>query len=149
MPIKCKESKAVIDRAIEEQANRFRRVVLRTLQYIGELAVTTARTTSMKGRDFRDQTGNLRSSMGYVIAYNGKVMNSAGFTQVNSGAQGAMNGKSLAERLANEVSKGYVLVVVAGMKYATYVSAKGYDVLDSAENTAEKLAKQLLSQLKG
>ena len=33
------------------------------------------------------------------------------------------------------------------MKYASYVSAKGYDVLDSAELLAEKLAKELLERI--
>ena len=39
--------------------------------------------------------------------------------------------------------KGLVLIVVAGMNYAAYVEAKGYNVLSSAELMAENILKQL------
>ena len=37
--------------------------------------------------------------------------------------------------------------MVAGMRYAAYVSASGRDVLDSAELRANQLVPQLLGQL--
>mgnify|MGYP002623257390 CR=1 FL=1 len=144
MPVTCTTPKAKLDEAIRQQAERYRRTVLRTLQYIGERAITVARTTAMKGKDFTNQTGNLRSSIGYVVVYNGQIVQKSGFATVNEGSTGSATGVSLAERLAREAERGYVLIVVAGMHYAKYVSAKGYDVLDSAEMTANDLARQLL-----
>ena len=148
MPIKCKESSGEISHYVKERVENLKKAVESTLEYIGERAIEVARTTSLKGKDFTDRTGNLRSSMGYVIAFNGAVMHRAGFSTVNKGAQGAHEGAQYCEQVAKTFSHGYALVVAAGMHYATYVSARGYDVLDSAETIAVNLANQLLRFLK-
>ena len=41
----------------------------------------------------------------------------------------------------------YALVVVAGMNYAAYVEAKGYNVLSSAEHLAERELPRMLDKL--
>ena len=50
--------------------------------------------------------------------------------------------------VADNISKGYALIVVAGMHYAQYVESLNYDVLDSAERLAERILPSLLQQLK-
>ncbi|MGV4578106.1 hypothetical protein ACQ1R5_10635 [Ornithobacterium rhinotracheale] len=43
--------------------------------------------------------------------------------------------------------RGYVLVVVAGMNYALYVESKGYNVLSTAEQLAEREVPRLLNEI--
>ena len=69
------------------------------------------------------------------------------FDAVKSGGNGARMGKQYVKRLIRKFPQGVVLLVAAGMKYASYVSAKGYDVLDSSELLADKLVPQMLEQL--
>lgn len=45
------------------------------------------------------------------------------------GNEGVTNGLNLADEAASEHSNGIVLIVTAGMQYALYVEAMGYDVL--------------------
>ena len=69
------------------------------------------------------------------------------FVPISGGTDGSNSGKAFASELARKYPKGYVLIVVAGMKYAAYVSAKGRDVLDSAELLADQLVPKMLKQL--
>lgn len=114
-----------------------------TLSYIGEQVVNAAKTS----RKYLDQTGNLNSSIGYVISVNGELAIKGKFEVVKDGEQGAKGGEQMAEALA-KAKGGISLIVVAGMDYAQFVSAKGLDVLDSAEILAETLIPQLLGELK-
>lgn len=119
----------------------------------GEMACQEA----IKGGNYEDITGNLRSSIGYVIAYAGKIITEGGFHKIQGhgsnmqkvefttkagkevsfwakgkfgdGSEGSRRGLELAHSKIS--SSGYSFVLVAGMEYASYVSSKGYDVLDS------------------
>lgn len=53
------------------------------------------------------------------------------------------SGQTIAEKVGKE-TKGVALVVVAGMNYAAYVEAKGYNVLSSAEHLAERELPRML-----
>ena len=66
----------------------------------------------------------------------------AGF-EPGGAQEGAEVGKQYAQELAANHPTGYALIVVAGMNYAEYVSAKGYDVLDTAELKARELLEKL------
>lgn len=146
MPTKCVTPMAQINAYIKQQTQRRERVILRTLQYIGERCVNEAR--SYNGKAYTDQTGNLRSSVGYVVAIDGKIRTASAFEPIMSGANdGSQRGKAYAKALVSQFPKGAVLIVVAGERYAKYVAAKGYNVLQSAEQLAEHLCPQLLSQL--
>ena len=46
-------------------------------------------------------------------------------------------------KIISENNKGITLVVVAGMEYASYVNAKGLDVLDSAKKHVISLFREL------
>lgn len=118
------------------------RQIIESLCRIGEEAVSMAKTIPPE-RGFTDQTGNLRSSMGYVVLKDGKPLN-INFEAVKGGNIGAQEGERLAVQVGGSYTEGYTLVVVAGMKYAVYVESKGRDVLTSAEKIAEKrIAKEL------
>lgn len=111
------------------------RQMVESLCRIGEEAITLAKQIPPE-RGFHDRTGNLRSSMGYVVCKDGKPINIA-FNAILGGNEGAKTGQKLAETLAQN-KEGYVLIVVAGMKYAVYVEALGRDVLTTAEKFSEK-----------
>lgn len=123
-----------IQQYIEEQLKLKVEVLINKLSYIGEGALRIAREQG----SYTDRTGNLRNSTGYVIAVDGQVTTRAGFDSKNE------DGAAFAEQLARTTEGKAVLVVCAGMNYATYVSARGYDVLDSAEIEAKVLAEKLL-----
>lgn len=123
-----------IQQYIEEQLRLKVEVLINKLSYIGEGALRIAREQG----SYTDRTGNLRGSTGYVIAVDGQVTKRAGFDSKDE------DGAAFAEELARTTEGKAVLVVCAGMNYATYVSARGYDVLDSAEIEAKVLAEKLL-----
>ncbi|WP_066222608.1 HK97 gp10 family phage protein [Formosa haliotis] len=98
--------------------------LIRVLQYAGEQFVNDAR----KKGNYRDRTGNLRSSIGYMITHDGQTIES-NFEGLEVGQNKA---KELANRLAFEHPKGIALFGVAGMEYSAYVEAKGYDVISGS-----------------
>lgn len=122
-------------------------IILRFRQ-IGEECVKVARDS---GR-YNDITGNLRSSIGYVILYDGKPVQYGAPKQYSgkkgNGELGAAAAESLLQRLQSKFPWGIVLIVCAGMNYAAYVEYhEDKDVLHSAEQTAEKLLDELLKDV--
>ena len=144
MPVRQTTPQQEIDDYMAEQIKRIEYALVRTLLYVGERCLTAAR----KSKSYRDITGNLRSSVGYVVSVDGNVVNNSDFDTVKNGGKGTMEGYNYACSLVSQFPQGICLIVVAGMNYATYVSAKGKDVLDSAELLAEQLVPKMLSKLK-
>lgn len=121
------------------------RQIIESLCRIGEEAVTLAKLIPPE-RGFTDRTGNLRSSIGYVVCKDGQPINLA-FEAVKGGHEGVHTGQRLAMEIAKQHNEGYTLIVVAGMNYAVHVESKGRDVLTSAEKEAEKLLARELADL--
>ncbi len=98
--------------------------------------------------DWDDQTGNLRSSIGYVVCVKGRVVKMSDFSIVREGAEGARKGRELAERLARELSsRDMALIIVAGEEYAVYVEAvEGKVVLSSAYIHLERTMPSMLKE---
>lgn len=143
MPIRQVTPQAEINSYIESRLEIWQQLIIRNLAYIGEQVLNAARSTN----SYKDQTGNLRSSLGYVLVQDGQVIQMSSFATVKQGQEGSKTGADYAKRLARKYRKGIVLIVCAGMNYAAYVSAKGYDVQDSAELLADRLVPQMLKQL--
>lgn len=113
------------------------------LDYVGLECVKEARTM----RKYTDRTGNLRSSTGYAVVYDGRIVKQSNFEKVKqTSTEGAATGKELIQQLASSYADGLVLVLVAGMDYAVYVEARGYNVLNSAEDLAKRLVPEMLRQ---
>jgi len=165
MGIRAKHTRNSIRLTLNGQIGRLKAPIINTLCYAGEMCVNTAKSLphppeSLWKEDgavkssipphqpnYIDWTANLRSSIGYVVADDGEIVQAGGFEPIAGGEQGASNGRRFAEDLARTYSGGYVLILVAGMRYAAYVQSKGYDVLSSATIQAEELVPQLLGQL--
>lgn len=148
---------------IKTKTDQLKERCVETFCYVGERCITEAR----KSGEYNDITGNLRSSIGYVVLVNGrtyqygkpktyrgnqKVRNSKGRLVKSRGDNGVNEGQALLDRLADEYAakyaQGIVLIVAAGMKYAVYVEElHNLNVLASAELLADELVPRLLLQL--
>lgn len=143
MPIRQITPMSEIDRYTEQRLRGLEQAVIRTLAYCGELCLNVARSTN----SYKDQTGNLRSSIGYVVAVDGRIVSQSSFETVKEGGQGSKQGAAFAKQLVRRFPKGICLIVVAGMEYAAHVKNRGYDVLDSSELTADRIVPPMLKQL--
>lgn len=142
MNVTMKKPDTDLSEAVRAQMESAVRTLIGRFVEIGEKCVTEARVNG----NYTDRTGNLRSSIGYVVAYRGSVVASSSFAPVAGATEGPDAGRALAERVASQYPQGLVLVLVAGMDYAVYVQDKGYNVLDSAEILADKLISQLRAE---
>lgn len=108
----------------------------------GETFVKYARE---KG-NYNDCTGNLRSSIGYLIINDGEIL-TENFEKSDKGTDretGLGKGRQLAKLLGNENPCDWVLICVAGMNYAASVEARGKDVITCAVTaTEDDLRKQI------
>lgn len=137
-----------INAAIKAEAERANMLTIRVLSYLGEMCVIEAKGRPQESSWF-DQSGNLRSSIGYVIVHNGKIIKYSEFNQVKQGSDGIKEGKELAKELAKQYASGYALIVVAGMNYAELVEAMdNKNVLASAELLARSELPNMMAKLK-
>ena len=145
MGIRAKFNSTVVRQRMNEVLQRIDAAIIQALKRLGELCVKEAREHG----NYIDQTGNLRSSIGYVIVANGEIIESA-FSSANKDQEGkgVNTGKAYAEDLSKNYSKGYALIVVAGMSYAAAVESKSRDVLTSAEMYAKEQLPKMLEQLR-
>ncbi len=115
---------------------------------LGERVVKYAREHG----SYTDRTGNLRNSIGYVVVQYGRIV-TENFGIGSSHEEAKSKARTYALNVARELpaNKTY-LVWVAGMEYAKYVEAKGFDVLEGSgnwvESTAEKLKAEFAQFLK-
>lgn len=137
-----------VHETLMREAERVERLTIRALSKLGEQCVTKIRDRA-GDKSWYDQTGNLRSSVGYVIAHNKNIIQYSTFNQVKQGSEGVKTGKDLAKELAKRYSNNYVLIVVAGMNYAEFVEAMdNKDVLASTELWAREQVPLMLEKLK-
>ena len=144
MPGRMTTSLQVIGDQLKASVEAKLRVLVNTFCYVGEQCIIEAREAG----NYTDQTGNLRSSIGYAVVMDGKVVQRDCIDKVKQGDKGVSEGDDyLSKRIKKARKKGIVLIVTAGMNYAEYVEAKGYNVLSSAELKAGPLVKSLLTRL--
>jgi len=124
---------------------RIHQAIIAALKRLGEECVRVARIEG----NYIDQTGNLRSSIGYVLVANGVIVDS-NFDTANSDqdGKGVATGRAFAEEKARQYSTGYALIVVAGMNYAAAVESRSRDVLTSSEIYAKQRLPVMLAALK-
>ncbi len=143
MAIRRLTPEAAIDRYLAAEVAKRERALVRSVRYIGERAVAEARSSG----SYRDRTGNLRSSVGYMLLHDGRPIGEAGFT--GRGDAGPQRGKAFCRRVVRSFRRGVALVVAAGMPYASHVAALGYNVLDSAQLEAERGMRSLARRFGG
>lgn len=133
MGVKLVTTQKQLDEMTIELYKIVRDEVMRALQYLGEESITKIRDRSAE-ESWIDDTGNLRSSIGYAVYDHAEIEVESAFEVVGQGAKGSSEGKRMITELAKLYAKVYALVVVAAMNYAEYVEAKdNKDVLASTE----------------
>ena len=128
--------------------------IIRDLAIAGEKAVEKARLIVTAGGGgsvlppYTVQSGNLVSSTGYAIVHDGQIVSMSSFQAVSGpkgdGQEGSATGKAYVKELAMRYTKGYALILVAGMEYASYVQELHHrDVLVSGSLVAEQLVREI------
>lgn len=149
MGMKLVTSKQEISREINRSITEWEKKLLDRLVYLGDLCYQEA----INKIGYTHRTGNLGSSTGYIVLNNGSLHSQGGFLSItgpernNTNIDGTLVGREYAESLIPEYSKGYLMIFVAGMNYAGYVEAKGYNVITSAEIWAQRNAQKIISQV--
>lgn len=142
-----------IDNTINTFLSNVDEVFFKWLSRLGEECVTLLKSL----QTYQDRTANLRNSIGYVILKNGEVINSYfpvdySSAKEESNKNGAEEGEAYADQIAQSLNSGWVLLVVAGMHYASYVEeihhldviAPGKDyALSNIEDIKERIIKEL------
>lgn len=111
--------------------DRLEKATVYMLQYMGEELAKYAKDQ----HNYQDQTGNLTNSIGYAVVKQGKILNYGGEIQPG---EGAAEGLKVAEQMAAKLPNSFSLIIVAGMNYAAYVEARGYNVILPAQLKAMK-----------
>lgn len=125
--------KSAVEAFFAESANILHEALHTCFAMLGEEAVKRIRDRSQE-ESWIDQTGNLRSSIGYAIYDHGRKELESAFQIIRNGGEGSDTGKKYIDELASEYATTYALVVIAGMNYASFVEAKeNKDVLASTE----------------
>lgn len=134
-----------IGRWFDNFQDRAEEKIYKLLSAAGEKFVEYARRSGK----YINHTGNLRSSVGYVIIADGEEL-SSNFEESAKGTDkraGMKEGIRLANSVAKSYPDGFVLIGVAGMDYAVYVeSIKGKDVVSGASIQAEEYLRKALQK---
>ncbi len=142
MAIKALFSKAAIRVRLEKYLEGVMRAAIDNFRYVGEGFIADCRNL----RTYQDQTGNLRSSCGYMIIYNGKIIEN--IFEAGSQDEGKGVGEAYAKKIASQFKgKRLVLIGVAGMEYATAVESRGYDVITGSSEMAKNLLRRQLEKI--
>lgn len=144
------KSKSDINKYFDDYRECTFKAIVEAFEIVGEEAVKFARNPHVG--DWHDRSGNLRSSIGYIVTYDGKAVKRGKFKEVLSkdgsginGREGIEAGKRAIEGLKGTHTEGFALIIVAGMNYAEYVEAfEDYDVLAGAELHARKIMQEYL-----
>lgn len=131
------------DKAIEKALNDVIKInekkALQALGFVAEKTINLARS----GKNYEDQTGNLKGSTGYVINEGSKLTKQDFGGSGGAGADGKKIGLSVAKEASNAKKDEIQLVITAGMEYAEQLETKEYQVLTFALPSIIKFSKEL------
>lgn len=147
MGLTPKFSQEDIHRYLDIHRQRLERLIIDNLTMIGLNFVTRARDI----QTYRNITGNLRSSIGFIVMRNGATV-TENFEPAPGGTDkmtGISKGKNFANTIKSGFTGGYTLIVVAGMQYAALVEARGKDVITGSSLEAKKELRAAIREIKG
>lgn len=127
---------------LEQQLQRVEDAICFNFRVIGEGSVNHAR----KHGSYNDQTGNLRNSIGYVIAFDGRIVE----CEFKHGSGITNKAEFLADKKIREMlvgDSGYTLLIIAGMNYARSVENRGRNVLTGTEKYLKSEVKVKMSKI--
>ncbi len=147
MALKPKFKPSDINKKLMQDALRIEKAMIETLRRAGEEFVTDAKNKAYVNLAFRkgvydDQTSNLKSSIGYFIVKDNRIIDYTLYGESQEGLAAAKNALSEVEP-----RKGIRLIGVAGMNYAAYVESMGYNVISSQAMVAIDVVGEQLKKL--
>lgn len=138
-------TKADVERYIQGKILLWENVLQSRLIRIGENFCTYAKNNG----NYRDRTGNLRSSIYFRLYKNGEQV--AGTPDSEGTSEGSEAARALIAEIKGEIiakfPKGFVLVCVAGMQYSLIVESRGFDVITGAGMIASQELKDAIRDL--
>lgn len=125
------------------------------LMQLGEAVVTHAK----QNKGYKDRTANLKNSISYALFLDGELVQSVTGAiphpeEVQWGQKEVDNALSTFSNQSGVVaSKGYTIIVVAGMNYGKYVEDKGYNVLHLSKyymkDEMRRIFNEVIERIKG
>ena len=138
MSLRLKNQKELTN-YIRKQSVLIEKALIYQLEYFVADLVNFSKSGFVAG--YEDQTSNLKSSIGGVILKDGKPITYRGFENEGTATKGSQTGMEFINSKISEVGSGYVILVVAGMEYATYV--ENYHNLNVLKKTELRMKKKL------
>lgn len=124
-------------------------IEIQTIQHLSKIlhrAIELVRT-KMLNTAYQDHTGNLNSSTGFIIYKDGKVVHKD-FRESAIGTDkvtGLKEGLNIALNELRE-SKGWGVVMVSGMVYASWVESRGFEVLRGTQGKMDVYLKEAFAE---
>ncbi len=120
MALKSNFNEAQSMKEVEKQAEALYEKIINAFIYDAEAFIVSARGQVQDHAmgTYKDQTTNLRNSIGYFIFHNGELVHEKNEIVTN---------KAKVEEFIKPT--GFQLILIAGMNYASYVESKGYNVI--------------------
>lgn len=148
MAIRMVTPASAVDKILYKAFEILKNEISMCLAKLGEECIAKIRDRSCE-ESWYDQTGNLRSSIGYAVYDHGVKLLQSAFRTVLQGSEGSSEGQKMISQLGKEYASTYALVVVAGMNYADHVEAlENKDVLASTELWAKGVINARLERAK-
>ena len=131
---------ASIEQMINDDLNAWFEELKNSCRSAAKKFVDGIRAKTPTEGSWNNRTWNLRSSIGFLLVFNGKIVEEY-FPALSGGAEGSQIGKAYAEEIALLVNEGegVQMVIVAGMEYAVFVEGNGIDVLTHASKGFPKV----------
>ena len=131
-------SQASVDALKAACREKMRNIVITRLAEIGKESVEIARSLPDKGGTYKNRTGRLHDSIGFLVTADGQPV-AEDFISAE--------GRRCAMAQVGKYGEGFALIIVAGAEYAMDVHVRGYDVLDSAVINAERQFKEFCDKI--
>jgi len=120
MALKSNFNEVKFSADVKKQTDKLDQKIINAFIYDAEQFIINARGQMQDHAmgTYKDQTTNLRNSIGYFIFHNGELVHEKNEIVAN---------KPLIEGLIKPT--GFQLILIAGMNYASWVESKGYNVI--------------------
>lgn len=148
MGIKPNFTKAEVSNYLAVELKKIEDKIIEACEFAGEGFVKAAREMTKEEGGFGDITGNLRSSIGYFIVKDGKIIKQD--LELSEKGSDRVTGLNTAKQFIKEImdSNGIHVYGVAGMEYASEVESRGFNVISAQEGGFVAELKILLNGIK-
>ena len=141
MGIKYFSGYNLIPEAVREFQERVENATVYYFSYMGGKLAKYAKEM----HSYTDRTGNLTNSIGYAVAKGGKIINTGGMMGSSEAKAASLQ---VLQEMMDRINHQFALIIIAGMEYASYVEAKGYNVIMPSELKAKAEMPAVIQRIK-